>query len=200
VSPLDDALVRIARKIRDLDDDGLCGCGCGEKAPIATGTDARYGCVEGQPRRFCRGHNTRLRRRRPFDEMYVVEDRGYVTPCWVWQGGVTGGGYGAMATGRSVRSAHVVAYELHIGPIPAGLVIDHLCRVRVCCNPEHLEAVTQAENVRRSGTAKLTHEQVKEIRKLAHADTAKVAERFGVQPASIANIWNGRTWVEEVAQ
>jgi DNA-binding XRE family transcriptional regulator len=52
----------------------------------------------------------------------------------------------------------------------------------------------------RRRTAKLTHEQVKEIRKLAHADTAKVAERFGVQPASIANIWNGRTWVEEVAQ
>ena len=45
--------------------------------------------------------------------------------------------------------AHRVAYELAIGDIPSGLVIDHLCREHLCVYPEHLEPVTQAENVRR---------------------------------------------------
>lgn len=46
-------------------------------------------------------------------------------------------------------SAHRVAYELTRGPIPAGMEIDHLCRVRSCVNPDHLEAVTRGENLRR---------------------------------------------------
>jgi hypothetical protein len=219
-APLDDALVRVASKLTTLNDvDGLCGCGCGEKTSIATGNDARNGAVRGRPRRFLPGHNTRLRGRRSFGAMYVVEDRGHDTPCWIWKGGITGSGYGAMSIGpSSVRSAHVVAYEMYVGTIPVGLVLDHLCRVRICCNPEHLEAVTQAENARRGATAKLTHEQVDEIRRLhaeamarptsdgrqrkrpAGGEVVKVAERFGVHRGSIANIWNGRTWIEGVVR
>lgn len=72
--------------------------------------------------------------------------------CWLWTAALSPSGYGAFQTGERVVRAHRFAYELVVGPIPDGLQIDHLCRVRRCVNPEHLEPVTQAENLRR-GTA-----------------------------------------------
>lgn len=69
-------------------------------------------------------------------------------PCWVWTC-ATREGYGAIwYNGRTV-GAHCVAYELEREPIPDGLVIDHLCRNRLCCNPAHLEPVTDGVNIRR---------------------------------------------------
>jgi hypothetical protein len=65
--------------------------------------------------------------------------------CWVWTGRVKSGGYGEV----SRYYAHRVAYELYVGPIPAGLHIDHLCMNKWCVNPNHLEPVTLAENTRR---------------------------------------------------
>lgn len=74
--------------------------------------------------------------------------------CWIWQGYVTPNGYGLIGDGRGRAGTsiytHRASYELHVGPIPEGLDIDHLCRVRACCNPQHLEPVTRAENLRRS--------------------------------------------------
>lgn len=81
--------------------------------------------------------------------------------CFVWMGGKTLGGYGVFAdlTARSAESktmAHRWSYEHHVGPIPDGLDIDHLCRNRACVNPEHLEPVTRQENIRRAAALK-TH-------------------------------------------
>jgi hypothetical protein len=69
--------------------------------------------------------------------------------CWRWTGAHIGDGYGNLWVAGKSRLAHRVAYELLVGPIPAGLEIDHLCRVRDCVNPEHLEVVTGKENALR---------------------------------------------------
>lgn len=69
--------------------------------------------------------------------------------CWKWQGYHNADGYSVYTyKGETVR-VHRLAYELAIGPIPDGLVIDHLCRHRWCVNPHHLEAVTNRENLLR---------------------------------------------------
>lgn len=74
--------------------------------------------------------------------------------CWLWVGGVTTK-YGIFRLGKQ-RKAHRVSYEHFVGPIAAGLDIDHRCRVKTCVNPVHLEAVSERENVRR-WAATITH-------------------------------------------
>ena len=71
------------------------------------------------------------------------------TGCWRWTGGIGSGGYGQVRVNGRLLLVHRVAYELFVGPTPEGLELDHLCRVTECANPEHLEAVTHAENQRR---------------------------------------------------
>jgi hypothetical protein len=81
-----------------------------------------------------------------FNEKIEIDQN---TGCWVWIAGKDGGGYGAFKMGHKMEIAHRVAYELYIGSIPEGKNIDHLCRNRSCVNPDHLEPVSQKENVRR---------------------------------------------------
>lgn len=91
----------------------------------------------------------------------TVEDRGYVTPCWILSGAQRNG-YAVIRYGGRVVQAHRLAYEVYVGPIPEGLQLDHLCRQRACANPAHLEPVTPRENTLRgesisAGYAKRTH-------------------------------------------
>jgi hypothetical protein len=72
--------------------------------------------------------------------------------CWLWTGHTSksGGRYGKGGYGQyRSRMAHRLAWELIRGPIPEGLVLDHLCEVTRCVNPDHLEPVTTQENTRR---------------------------------------------------
>ena len=71
------------------------------------------------------------------------------TGCHEWTGCCLRGGYGLIRYGGKDLLVHRVSYELAYGPIPRGAHIDHLCRVRNCCNSKHLEAVTPQENIRR---------------------------------------------------
>lgn len=69
--------------------------------------------------------------------------------CWLWTGAKGRGGYGNLVWNGRHTNAHRVSYELHVGPIPDPCSIDHLCSVRHCVNPAHLEPVTVRENLRR---------------------------------------------------
>jgi hypothetical protein len=73
--------------------------------------------------------------------------------CWLWRPPLTPAGYGQFFPTKGTRMlAHRFAYELLVGPIPQGLTLDHLCRVRNCVNPEHLEPVTIGVNGRRGNS------------------------------------------------
>jgi len=73
--------------------------------------------------------------------------------CWTWTASFDGKGYGQIQVGTlaspKMARAHRIVYELIVGPIPDGLVLDHLCRVPKCVNPEHLQPITQHENLQR---------------------------------------------------
>jgi hypothetical protein len=74
-------------------------------------------------------------------------------PCWLWTACTSGNGYGGFQLDGRLQAAHRVAYELLVGPIPEGMQLDHLCRVLICVNPDHLEVVTCRENLMRSPIA-----------------------------------------------
>lgn len=122
--------------------------------------------------------------------------------CHQWVGGVKSKDprkqYGTLSVNGKVRPAHVWAYEQYRGPVPSGFVVDHLCSNTRCVNPEHLEAVTNTENVRRGKKTKLTMEMAREIRRLSAngATTLELAAEFGVCRASVYHVLSNRTWAE----
>lgn len=77
--------------------------------------------------------------------------------CWVWEGATNGVGYGLISFRNQRWYVHRLAYSVWRGPIPAGLVIDHLCGTTWCWRPTHLEAVTTRTNIRRALTEQRTH-------------------------------------------
>lgn len=87
------------------------------------------------------------RRKHPtWGERYWIELSGSGN-CWIWTGSLDPDGYGRWREG--FKLAHRVVYEALVGPIPAGMELDHTCYVRECVNPAHLEVVTGKENRRR---------------------------------------------------
>lgn len=118
--------------------------------------------------------------------------------CWNWTGYVLPSGYGNWVNRKFGTSRpHRIAYELIVGPISEELQIDHLCRNRLCCNPGHMEAVTQVINVRRSTVAKLTEQDVEGIRSLcATADMSQkeIALAFGISQSQVSRINTRKRW------
>lgn len=81
------------------------------------------------------------------------------TKCWLWTAALDISGYGVFRVAEKMVKAHRFSYTLARGPIPDGLQVDHLCRVRRCVNPDHMELVTNRENFLRGSalTARLHH-------------------------------------------
>jgi len=127
--------------------------------------------------------------------------------CWLWTGSKTKDGYGHITIKQKLHIAHRVIYMLYNGTIPDGMVIRHTCRGK-CVNPEHLEIGTQAENMKdmirdgtrpnlkgeRSPMAKLTADQVIEIRRRSTESKSELAKEFGVRYEQICKIINKIQW------
>ena len=127
--------------------------------------------------------------------------------CWIWTGSVASHGYGSFYYRKKNMRAHRASYLLHRGEIPSGQLVLHTCDVTACVNPDHLFLGTVADNVadrvkkgrsacgERQGCAKLTPEQVLEIRRL-YPDTRlfTLARRFGVSRQAIEFIVKRETW------
>lgn len=81
------------------------------------------------------------------------------SPCWIWTGCFSKGGYGRIGVGGKLDYSHRLTFELLRGDIEENLCVDHLCKNRICCNPAHMEVVTRGENVKRGDTGK--HNSIK---------------------------------------
>jgi len=174
---------------------GFCRCGCGQKTKVSTKTDSSTNRIKGVPMMFVHGHNASRTQTSP---EYLIEDRGYKTLCFIWQHGLDKHGYGVTSkkTGGRPRRAHRIIYERMKGPIPPGLDLDHLCRVRACVNPDHLDPVTKAVNTQRGLLAKLTPGMVIQIRQLRTSGKriCEIERMFPVSYAVIRNVCNGVAW------
>jgi hypothetical protein len=129
-------------------------------------------------------------------EVVVIEDHGYATTCWVWQLSTTPNGYAKMRVGHSTPNAHRYFYQAIYGKLKSKTHLDHLCRVRACIRPDHLQPVTIAENVRRGVNARLEErdrERIFELRSqgLTHA---AIGALLGVGQPHITRILNGLRW------
>jgi hypothetical protein len=122
---------------------GLCECGCGRSAALATRT--RRGNVAGQPLRYARGHENRGRFS-ALDPALSVFMQG--DGCWPWMGCVdTTTGYGRFCFEGHTWLAHRFFYVRAFGPIPKGHVVHHTCGNRICCNPAHFMPLTRRAHV-----------------------------------------------------
>lgn len=131
--------------------------------------------------------------------------------CWIWSGSFANNGYGRIdIAGRRV-SAHRLAYEVTFGTIPAGMCVCHRCDTPACVNPDHLFLGSNADNVadkvakgrtargEGAGRAKLTEDQVKEIRSLRGTlSQSQIAKHFGIIQPHVSSIMTGRAWAESL--
>ena len=107
-------------------------------------------------RGFCSAHYQRFKRGKDMDKPLRVSGNPVESfwqkvhksdECWLWVGSKTVGGYGKLGIAGVSTLAHRFSYEIHCGPIPGGLHVDHLCWTRACVRPGHLRLVTNAENL-----------------------------------------------------
>lgn len=140
------------------------------------------------------------------------------TGCWIWSGVVSGNGYGKLRINGRQVSAHRVAYQEFIGPIPRGMCVCHSCDTPLCVNPSHLWLGTHQDNMRdmirkgrhgskadgyvphrqgpkgeRARTAKLDAAKVLDIRN-SRSSCAELAEKYGITARAIAMVRSFETW------
>lgn len=168
----------------------------------------------GEPRKIVKCKDCR---RVPWQKRFeaMVDKSGGEDACWPFTGGPNRDGYGHFPVtidGKFEQRSNRIAYILWVGPIPPGLFILHRCKQRRdCCNPKHLYADSQSQNLKDSvndGThhtsnhpgeeiynAKLNDEKVRYIRaNYRRGNVANLAKMFDVSIATIRDVWSGRSW------
>jgi hypothetical protein len=132
----------------------------------------------------------------------VTIPRDVITGCWFWQKGVAADGYGRVTRAGRKVGAHRAAWEIFHGRPPDGWVL-HSCDNPRCVNPAHLSVGSHRDNMRdmrdrgrgRSGSAKITEGQAREIKRNAGAvAVAEMAATLGVSTQLVRRVINGTSW------
>jgi hypothetical protein len=170
---------------------GYCQCGCGVKTRIAKFNKKSRGYIKGRPIRYLVGHGSRLS---PVE--YIEQDMGYKTPCWVWQKSLRPNGYAQMPADGTIRLSHIVYYERRFGRVPKGKMLDHLCRIRRCVNPDHMETVSNQVNSQRGNKSKINPEIVARIRALRASGLfmREIASQLGIGRTTVVYVCQRRIW------
>jgi HNH endonuclease len=170
----------------------MCPCGCLQ--PLLGGDDW-------QGTGFLRNHTPAKREQNV--PSYKIVGTGYRTPCWIWQGVTNKWGYAKTKRFGRTMAGHRLFYLAYFGSLPKGdssgpfrFQLDHLCRVRLCVNPEHLEPATCVQNIRRGLVPKLSPEQVAAIRLQVSDGEFQhvVASRFGISQTQVSRIVRREHW------
>lgn len=125
--------------------------------------------------------------------MYVAEPN---SGCWLWLHSLNDRGYPYVSYRGETWRAHRLFYTLFKGAIADGMTLDHVCRVRCCVNPDHLEVVTQTENMRRSARAKVNDDLARAIRDEFSRGSKKLvlSRKYGIPRTTILRIIGGQEW------
>lgn len=199
---------------------GLCKCGCGQRTNISKQTNARRGYVSGEPMDYIRGHSSfrtpvEMRGFRPLCACgcgeqvnisrsvwrrghhrkadypgFKTEDRGYITPCEIWQGTISYQGYPRYERGYGSVLVHRQVYIETSGTPPPGMDVHHLCEQTSCIRLDHLHLRSRADHVRaHRGVSPEKHQAILSAIRSGGESQAAIARRFGV---SKSHIWRLR--------
>lgn len=131
-------------------------------------------------------------------DKYHVDENG----CWIWLRALDADGYAVFSRLENGKHTSCRAmrlfYEIYIRKIDSGKVLDHLCRVRKCVNPYHLQPVSIAVNTRRGASARLTAVNISDIFQMFKSGEytkQQIADIYGVHRSTISLLLNGKTWV-----
>jgi hypothetical protein len=192
-----------------------CECGCGQITPIAQTTNYTRKTTRGQRQRFIAGHAAKLRPLRPISERFWEKvNKAGPDECWEWQGARGPAGHGVFTIGskrdktRKTIPAHRFAYTLEHGTISDDKEACHKCDNPPCCNPAHIFAGTHRENMEdmvakdrsargeRSGSTKLTDNDVIKIRQLIDCGMkqAEIGKLYSISQKAVSLIALRKRW------